>query len=73
MINTSVQLHNNDRNITGPEVSVPVHIKIVMYDSAVFFSYAFRRWNLWFPWAGVFVEVFARRATKTPITIFPVI
>ena len=30
-----------------------------------------RRWNLWFPSAGVFAKVLARRATGTQIT-FPV-
>ena len=30
------------------------------------------RWNLWFPSAGVFAEVFAGRATGTQITFHPV-
>ena len=30
-----------------------------------------RRWNLWFPSAGVFAEVLAGRATGTQITFHP--
>ena len=39
-----------------------------------FFSYAkdsARRWNLWFPSAGVFAEVLAGRVTGTQITFPP--
>jgi len=31
-----------------------------------------RRWNLWFPSAGVFAKVLAGRATGTQITFPPV-
>jgi len=32
-----------------------------------------RRWNLWFPSAGVFAKVLAGRATGTQITFPPIL
>jgi len=39
--------------------------------SSLLLVFVVRRWNLWFPSAGVFAEVLAGRATGTQITFPP--
>ena len=66
-----VQLHNAQTYGLKAQVGViggvlPGFVTGIHKDSV-------RRWNLWFPSAGVFAKVLAGRATGTEITLPPIV
>jgi len=67
-----VQLHNAQSRTYGLKSQVGIVRGVLPGFVTGIHAELVHRWNLWFPSAGVFAEVFAGRATRMQITFLPI-